>query len=145
MGERSGYRMGFLVGQLILQSCNIVAANIIVMEKFQAANEEFNILQRKLSEQVNARQQLEVQLQENKIVSEELKLLDDDAKVYKLMGQVLVPQDQPEAEQNVDKRLDFIKGEITKVEKQIQDSQRGMETKRAELMELRASILGGSA
>lgn len=114
------------------------------MEKFQAANEEFNGLQRKLSEQVNARQQLEVQLQENKIVSEELKLLDGDAKVYKLMGQVLVPQDQPEAEQNVDKRLDFIKGEISKVEKQIQESQKGMESKRAELMELRASILGSA-
>jgi prefoldin beta subunit len=32
--------------------------------------------------------------------------------IYKLVGPSLVPQDQAEAKQNVEKRLDFIKSEM---------------------------------
>lgn len=41
-----------------------------VQAQFEAANEQFNALQRELSTFITARQQLEAQLQENKIVQE---------------------------------------------------------------------------
>ena len=44
--------------------------------------------------------------------SQELDLLEDGAKVYKLIGPVLMSQDLEDAKQNVTKRLDFIKGEM---------------------------------
>ena len=50
---------------------------------------------------------------------QELKLLEEDANVYKLVGPVLVKQDLVEAKANVNKRLEFIKGEIERVEQQL--------------------------
>jgi len=38
--------------------------------------------------------------------------LDDDSNVYKLIGPVLVKQDQEEAKQNVQKRIDYINTEL---------------------------------
>ena len=50
---------------------------------------------------------------------QELKLLEEDANVYKLVGPVLVKQDLVEAKSNVNKRLEFIRGEIERVEQQL--------------------------
>ena len=50
--------------------------------------------------------------QENELVKAELDILDDNAPVFKLIGPVLMRQDLDEAKQNVDKRLEFIKGEM---------------------------------
>jgi prefoldin beta subunit len=41
---------------------------------------------------------------------QELKLLAEDANVYKMIGPVLVRQDTMEARSNVSKRLEFIAG-----------------------------------
>jgi len=43
---------------------------------------------------------------------QELALLDDEAKVFKLVGPVLLKQDVDEAKANVDKRLEFINNEL---------------------------------
>lgn len=43
---------------------------------------------------------------------QEFDSLGDDAVIYKLVGPVLVKQDTIEAKQNVEKRLEFIKGEL---------------------------------
>ena len=43
---------------------------------------------------------------------QEFAALKAENTVYKLVGPVLVPQDQAEAKQNVDTRLDFIRGEM---------------------------------
>lgn len=61
---------------------------------------------------VEARQRLDSQLQENKLVQDEFKLLKDDANIYKLIGPVLTKQDKAEAVTNVDKRIDFIQAEM---------------------------------
>jgi len=42
----------------------------------------------------------------------EFKELKDDAVIYKLIGPVLVKQDKADATQNVDKRLEYINGEM---------------------------------
>lgn len=61
---------------------------------------------------VESRQKLDSQLQENKLVQDEFKLLKDDANIYKLIGPVLTKQDKAEAVTNVDKRIEFISAEM---------------------------------
>jgi len=41
-----------------------------------------------------------------------LKLLKEDANVYKLVGPTMLKQDLVEAGENVTKRIEFIKGEV---------------------------------
>ena len=45
-------------------------------------------------------------------VLQELDRLEADSTVYKMVGPVLVKQDLEESRQNVQKRIDFIKGEM---------------------------------
>lgn len=59
--------------------------------------------------------------------------MKDDSKIYKLIGPVLVPQDRPEANSNVEKRLEFIQSEIKRVDDLINTSQKKLEEKRNEV------------
>lgn len=54
------------------------------------------------------------------MVKEELDKLADDAKVFKLVGPVLMPQDLPEAKTSVGERIAFI-------DKRVQDAQSQMD------------------
>ena len=45
-------------------------------------------------------------------MKDELNLLETSANVFKLVGPVLVKQDLDEAKQNVNKRIDYISGEM---------------------------------
>lgn len=58
------------------------------------------------------RQTYAQQANENDMVKKELDLLDDETKVYKLVGPVLLKQDVDEAKTNVNKRLEFINNEL---------------------------------
>jgi len=98
----------------------------------QAATTEYQKLQADLQNAVDARQRLDSQLQENEMVKKvstqlstqwpdftwvffflkEFAQLTPNNTVYKLVGPVLVPQDQAEAKSNVDTRLEFIRGEM---------------------------------
>ena len=53
------------------------------------------------------------------VLQQELELLAEDAAVYKLVGPVLIKQDQFEAKSNVQKRLDFISGEMNSLDSQL--------------------------
>lgn len=48
--------------------------------------------------------------------TQELDLVEDGNNVFKLVGPVLVKQDLLEAQANMQKRLDFIAGELSRVE-----------------------------
>ena len=61
---------------------------------------------------IASRQQLDSQLTENNGVRDELNILESDTNVFKLIGPVLVKQDLEEARQNVNKRIDYITGEM---------------------------------
>lgn len=52
---------------------------------------------------------------ENDMVLQEFKMLDDDAKVYKLVGPILALQDLEECKSNVQKRIEFIDKEIARL------------------------------
>lgn len=83
-----------------------------------------------MQKHIESRQKLEAQLQENLIVEDEFKSVKDDAKVHKLTGPVLVPQSIDEAKSNVEKRLEFIRGQISTVEEEVASLQKQAEDKR---------------
>lgn len=62
---------------------------------------------------IEARQRLDSQLNENEQVLKEFALLKSHNTVFKLVGPSLVPQDQAEAKGNVEKRIEFIKKEMS--------------------------------
>ncbi|KAJ1838350.1 Prefoldin subunit 6, partial [Coemansia sp. RSA 2703] len=95
-----------------------------------------------LSTLVDSRQKLDSQLQENELVDQEFKNMDDQARVYKMIGPVLVLQEKTEAEANVEKRLEYIRGEISRVEKRIEQLSKEQEQKSVEIFKLQMEIQG---
>ncbi|EHL01322.1 putative prefoldin subunit 6 [Glarea lozoyensis 74030] len=65
----------------------------------------------------------EVQQQLQALSAEYQAVQQDDAKIYKLVGPVLLKQEKTEAVLAVDGRLDYIVNEIKRVEKQIKDTE----------------------
>lgn len=86
-----------------------------------------------MSTHVSTRQRLESQQQENIGVQREFDSLAEDANVYKLIGPVLLKQEKTEAVLAVKGRLEFIEGEIKRVEKLIQETQDKTDGKRMEV------------
>merc|ERR1712141_149860 len=96
-----------------------------IMEQLQAQLQEkvekLQNLQKNPKKTLVARQTLDSQLNENKLVKEELDRLDEDAKVFKLIGPALVKQETTDAKQNVDKRIDYISGELKRHDETMAD------------------------
>lgn len=82
---------------------------------------KFETMQKERDMNITKRQQLEAQLTENQMVQREFKLLNDDASVYKLIGQALIKQDLNESKDNIEKRLEYIGGEIKRVDKYLEE------------------------
>ncbi len=66
--------------------------------------------------------------------------MEEDAVVWKLVGPVLVKQDQADAAVNVDKRLEFIDAEIAKLEEVIKVIETEFDVKRGELATLQDQL-----
>lgn len=113
-----------------------------VQEQLQLALESYQKLQKDIQKLVTGRQQLDAQYNENKIVKDELDVLEAGANVYKLTGPVLVKQDLAEAKLNVQKRLDYIHGELKRHEKSIKDLQSKQEFQRETLAKLQQQYQG---
>ncbi|GAA6000263.1 tubulin-binding prefolding complex subunit YKE2 [Rhodotorula paludigena] len=99
--------------------------------KLQATSGAFTKL-----ENVEARQRLDAQKTENEGVKKELANLKPENTVYKQVGPVLLKQDQDEARGNVDKRLEWIEGEIKRTEANLKDLETKLESKKMELVHL---------
>jgi prefoldin beta subunit len=85
---------------------NMVAAVDAEVAKFRA-------LQTEIQELRSSQQTLIGQQNENEMVKQELDLLDEDsATVYKMVGPVLMKNDLDDAKQTVEKRLEYITGEL---------------------------------
>ncbi|PSS00874.1 hypothetical protein PHLCEN_2v4101 [Hermanssonia centrifuga] len=113
---------------------------IVLQDRLQKASTEFQKLQGDLSNAVEARQRLDAQLSENELVKKEFAQLTTNNTVYKMIGPVLVPQDQTEAKNNVDKRLEFIKGDIERVEGQLKELGEKSEKKKLEIVDIQTSL-----
>ena len=107
-----------------------------IQEQLQKEIEAFQKLQKDLQKLVQGRQQLEAQHTENKIGKDELDLVEEGGNVYKLTGPVLIKQDLSEARMNVQKRIDYIQGEVKRHEKSIKELQEKQEKKRETITKL---------
>ncbi|KIW00858.1 uncharacterized protein PV09_07615 [Verruconis gallopava] len=112
--------------------------------KLQTLSDEFSKLQSDLQTQISIRQTLSSQEQENLSVQAEFSTLKEHNTVYKLIGPVLLKQDQEEAKMSVESRLGYIQGEIKRVEGLIKDLQDGMEKKRGEIVSTQIALQGGA-
>jgi prefoldin beta subunit len=82
---------------------------------------------------------------------QELELLEDENKVYKLIGPALVRQDIPEATSNVSKRLEFIGGELKRLDDKLaaledraNKRQQQLEQQQRHLLSLQQAAAGGA-
>ncbi|KNC46508.1 prefoldin beta subunit [Thecamonas trahens ATCC 50062] len=82
----------------------------------ESAMHEEQTAQVELNKLVQSRAGYAARLNENTMVKEEFDLLDDDARVFKLIGPALVLQDVDEAKQNVEKRLEYITAEMGRLD-----------------------------
>ncbi|KZV81095.1 Prefoldin beta-like protein [Exidia glandulosa HHB12029] len=114
----------------------MASASASVDDDLQKASAAFQALNNELSAAVDARQRLDAQLAENEQVKKEFAGLKEHNTVYKMVGPVLVQQEHAEARQTVDKRLEFIRGELSRVETQIKDVAAKAESKKAEIAAL---------
>ncbi|KAJ0408648.1 hypothetical protein ATCC90586_006349 [Pythium insidiosum] len=108
-------------------------SNMSLKEQVDSEMARYRALQEEVQVLASQRQQFAQQANENGMVKQELDLLDDDAKVYKLIGPVLLKQEVGDAKTNVKKRLEFINNELEKVSTKI-------EQKEKDAVEIRKSI-----
>ncbi|KAG1784078.1 prefoldin subunit 6 [Suillus placidus] len=108
--------------------------------RFQSASTEYQKIQTELASLVENRTRLDAQLSENEMVKKEFAQLTPSNAVYKLVGPVLVPQDQNEAKTNVETRLEFIKSEIKRVDAQINEGEDRSEKKKNELVKIQTKL-----
>ncbi|KAG4106685.1 Prefoldin [Neocallimastix lanati (nom. inval.)] len=113
-----------------------MASKSALENQLEKVVKEYQEIQKDFSKSVISRQQLESQKQENESIQQEFKELKDDAVIYKMIGPVLVKQDKADATQNVDKRLEYINGEIKRIEKIIKDLEEKQEKKKNEVASL---------
>ncbi|KAL8602049.1 hypothetical protein ACOMHN_007319 [Nucella lapillus] len=92
--------------------------------RLQTELEQFQTVQRDLQKYVTMRQKLDAQLNENTLVKGELELVEAEAKVYKLVGPVLVKQELTEAHATVQKRIDYINGELKRYDSLIKNMEK---------------------
>lgn len=109
-------------------------------------------IQQELQRTNVARSKLQVQLQENELVLVELNHVKSDASsassssasahgtVYKLVGPLLVKQDLEEAKANVLKRIEFIRGELKRLEAKAGAEQAKYQAQNKKLVELQRSM-----
>ncbi|KAI9632263.1 Prefoldin [Dioszegia hungarica] len=111
-----------------------------IQARLQQQSSIFQKLEGDLTEVITARQRLDSQLSENEVVLKEFTLLKPHNTVYKLVGPSLVSQDQAEARGNVEKRLEFIRAEIKRVETQLKEQEEKVGKKRGEIMALQQEL-----
>merc|ERR1712169_54633 len=111
-----------------------------------ATREEVKLLRKMQDEAqqtMNTRAQLVAQMKENELVKQELDLIADDdegARIYKLIGPVLVKQEKKEAASNVGKRIDFLQGELQKLESNLEEMQKKQAAKRRFIVEMQTKL-----
>ncbi|GAA5961805.1 hypothetical protein JCM3765_004078 [Sporobolomyces pararoseus] len=108
--------------------------------KLQNTTSEFTKLQSDYSKAVENRQRLDAQKTENEGVKKEFSTLTPENQVYKLIGPILMKQDQDEAKHNVEKRLEWIEGEIKRTETNLKSLEGKLEAKKLEIMHIQTQI-----
>jgi len=90
---------------------------------------ELKKLESELAKSLEGKRSYMESLHENEMALKEFQLLEDDANVFKMIGPVLVKQDTKEAQDNVNRRLNYYKEEIERKDKYEEDLQSKIQKK----------------
>ena len=112
----------------------------IMNNQLQEEVEKLQGLQKQQQKTLSARQTLDSQLSENKLVKEEMDKLEEDSRVFKLIGPALVRQDVQEAKSNVDKRIGYISGELKRHDDLLKDLEKKQEDHREKLQTMQTQM-----
>ncbi|KAG4303730.1 hypothetical protein PCK1_000248 [Pneumocystis canis] len=104
-----------------------------LQSKLETISKDYHKTQDELFKIIEARQKLNSQLQENKLVQKEFSILENEALIYKLTGPILIKQEKSEAMLNVKKRLEYIETEIERLETQIKKYNKNLEEQKSEV------------
>ncbi|PFH38167.1 putative prefoldin subunit 6 [Besnoitia besnoiti] len=111
-------------------------------EQLTEAMREFDRLIGRMEENLQMRNKLMTQQNENEGVAKELAQLQEDSVLYKIVGPVLVRQNKDDATATVNKRLDYIRGELQRCDKldsdmkaQLKESTQRIETLQKKLLD----------
>merc|ERR1712025_672947 len=123
-------------------SGNNMGKNImeIMQAQMQEKVEKLQGLQKTRQKTLMARQTLDSQLSENKLVKDELDNLEEDAKVFKLIGPALIRQDTNDAKQNVNKRIEYINGELKRQDETLADLSKKEDDLKEELQTIQTQM-----
>merc|ERR1711920_959701 len=102
--------------------------------------EKFKALQEVLQKSYEGRMGLIAQQQETGLVKEEFENLEDGAIVYKLVGPVMVKQNVDDAKGNVEKRLEYITGELERSNKLIETQEKELQEKQQGLIKMQQAV-----
>jgi len=118
-----------------------------IQKKFQGEAEKYAVLNKKLNKLVTQSQTLETQLNENQMVKDELDITREDARVFKLVGPVMVPQTVDDAKSNVTRRIEYIKAELKRTSDLVETVTKEVTTQRELLsgLEMQARQMAAAA
>mmetsp|Transcript_43746 Transcript_43746/g.107396 ORF Transcript_43746/g.107396 Transcript_43746/m.107396 type:complete len:130 (+) Transcript_43746:190-579(+) len=109
----------------------------ITREQMEAIAQSVQETQGELNVAQNNRGSLRAQLTEVEFVAKELKMLtsEDDGRVFKLVGPIMVAQGLDEARANVNTRLEFIGAELKKADDLVEKLEKKSEQTRMALLQ----------
>ena len=125
-----------------------MAAQVAATPTKAAAEKEMEVyrgLQAEMQKLATARQSMISQVNENGMVKQEMDLLEEGATLFKLVGPILVKQPLDEAKANVEKRLEFIKAELEKVQDNITAKETESNEQKEKIMALQREMQAGAA
>ncbi|XP_075239631.1 prefoldin subunit 6-like [Convolutriloba macropyga] len=111
-----------------------------IQERIQKESEFYAKNQKEMQKLLENRQKLDAQINDNKLVKEVLDELEPENKVYKMIGPVLVLQDLEESQLNVNKRLDYMNGEIKRHDQRIKSIQEDQEKHKDRIVKLQEDL-----
>uniref|UniRef100_A0A7S3GZX8 Prefoldin subunit 6 n=1 Tax=Spumella elongata TaxID=89044 RepID=A0A7S3GZX8_9STRA len=109
-------------------------------QAFDKELEKFKTLQEIVQKSYEARMGLVSQQQETEMVKEEFDTLEEGATIFKLVGPVMVKQQVDDAKGNVEKRLEYIKGELERSDDLIKSQEKDMTEKQQVLMKMQQAV-----
>merc|ERR1739848_258301 len=110
------------------------------LDKFQLAYKQIGKIQQDIRKHTAARQTLDAQLHEHSQVLAEVNLCDKSALLFKQVGPILCKQDYDEVKMNVKKRIDYIKAEMTRHDKGIEDGEKKTASIQVELKQIEQQL-----
>ncbi|GKT28400.1 Prefoldin beta-like protein [Aduncisulcus paluster] len=110
---------------------------------FTDAKERLEKSQKDRVKLVQSYEALATQLEETKMAKSEVDLLEEDDKISRLMGPVLIPQTVEEALEYLGHRIGFIEEELKRTQKRIDDADKMTETASMELQKAHDALKTG--